>query len=95
MADHYGIAEEIRNRPPTTDTWSLAQSQEEFYFSKPYQQMDLCLFGLNTGMDAEVTIAAVSGLTAEQVDLIWADIQSKRRATVYLHREPLTVEAIV
>ncbi len=94
LADHYGIAEEIRQRPPTTDTWSLAQSQEEFYFSNPYQQMDLCLFGLNNRMDAR-DIAGVSGLTTEQVDLIWADIRSKRRATVYLHREPLTVEAIV
>ena len=32
-------------RPPTTDTFSLPQTQEEFYFALPYDQMDLCLYG--------------------------------------------------
>ena len=31
----------IRSRPPTTDTYSLAQSQEEFFFSLPYDKLDL------------------------------------------------------
>ena len=52
LAAHLGLPEEIRSRPPTTDTWSLAQSQEEFYFSVPYPMMDLCLFGLEHGMPA-------------------------------------------
>ena len=33
LAEFLGIPEEIRRRPPTTDTYSLSQSQEEFYFS--------------------------------------------------------------
>ena len=49
LAEHLGLPEEIRSRPPTTDTWSLAQSQEEFYFSVPYPAMDLCLYGLENG----------------------------------------------
>ena len=50
LAEHLGVPEEIRRRPPTTDTWSLAQTQEEFYFSLPYREMDLCLYGLNNGV---------------------------------------------
>ena len=46
---HLGVPEEIRSRPPTTDTYSLPQSQEEFYFSVPYEKMDLCLYALNNG----------------------------------------------
>ena len=38
--------QEIRARPPTTDTYSLPQTQEEFYFALPYDQMDLCLYAL-------------------------------------------------
>ena len=47
LAEYLGVPEEIRTRPPTTDTYSLPQSQEEFYFSLPYAAMDLCLFGKN------------------------------------------------
>ncbi len=32
------MPEEIRSRPPTTDTFSLPQTQEEFYFALPYDQ---------------------------------------------------------
>ena len=47
LAEYLGVPEEIRRRPPTTDTYSLEQSQEEFFFSLPYDQMDLCLYGKN------------------------------------------------
>ena len=94
LAEHLGVPEEIRRRPPTTDTWSLAQSQEEFYFSLPYREMDICLFGLNHGMTAEV-VGKAAGLTAKQVERVWRDIFSKRRATAYLHEPPLLVDSIL
>ncbi len=93
LAEVLDIPDEIRHRPPTTDTYSLAQSQEEFYFSVPYDQMDLCLYGLNHGV-AAVDVAHASGLTTEQVEHVYRDIDAKRRATRYLHRPPLLVEAL-
>ena len=42
IAEKLNIPEEIRKRPPTTDTYPMEQSQEEFYFSLPYHKMDLC-----------------------------------------------------
>src|SRR5262245_17131158 len=47
MAKHLGIPADICNRAPTTDTYSLAQGQDEFYFSLPYLQMDLALWAKN------------------------------------------------
>jgi NAD+ synthase len=94
LAAHLGLPEEIRTRPPTTDTWSLAQSQEEFYFSVPYPVMDLCLYGLENGIAAE-EVAARAGLTAEQVEQVWRDIRAKRSATRYLHEPPLLVEPVL
>ena len=38
LAEHLGVPEEIRARPPTTDTYSLPQTQDEFYFSLPYDE---------------------------------------------------------
>jgi NAD+ synthase len=91
LAAHLGVPAGICNRAPTTDTWSLAQSQEEFYFSLPYERMDLALYGLNNQLDRAVT-AEAAGLTLDQLDAVWADIERKRVATAYLHLPPLLVE---
>lgn len=40
MAAYLGIPEEIQSRPSTTDTYSLEQSQEEFYFAIPLAKME-------------------------------------------------------
>ncbi len=94
LAAHLGLPEEIRARPPTTDTWSLAQSQEEFYFSVPYPVMDLCLYGLENGIAVD-EVAKRAGLTVEQVEHVWRDIKAKRAATRYLHEPPLLVEPVL
>jgi NAD+ synthase len=91
LAEELGIPAEICRRPPTTDTWSLAQTQEEFYFALPYQQMDLCLYGLENSIRV-ADVARATNLTEEQVQLVWRDIESKRKATRYLHEGPLLIE---
>jgi len=78
------LPEEILRRPPTTDTYSLEQSQEEFYFNLPLQQMDLCMYARSSGISAEEAAPSV-GLTAEQVNRIYTMINSKLRSTRYLH----------
>ena len=93
LAAHLGVPEDIRKRPPTTDTYSLAQTQEEFYFSLPWDRMDLCLYGLNHGVPA-ADVGAAIGLSAEEVTRVFADIETKRRATHYLHEAPLLVEKV-
>jgi NAD+ synthase len=84
IARPLGVPDSILTRPPTTDTFSLPQSQEEFYFSLPYEQMDLCLYAFNHGIPAD-DVAATLGLTAEQVGRVYADIVAKRRTTRPLH----------
>jgi len=87
LAAHLGVPEEIRRRPPTTDTYSLAQSQEEFYFSLPYNLMDLCLYGKNNGIPVGDIARAVK-LGEDQVMRVFRDIEQKRKTTEYLHRPP-------
>jgi len=87
LAAELGVPEEIRRRSPTTDTFSLPQSQEEFYFALPYQQMDQCLWAFDHGWSAERASDAI-GLTAEQVARVYRDIQAKRRVAEYLHHAP-------
>ncbi len=94
MARALGLPEQICSRPPTTDTYSLPQSQEEFYFSLPYDKMDLVLYGKNHGFSPD-EIGAAMGLTAEQVGRVFRDIDGKRRFARYLHAAPVLVEDVV
>lgn len=93
LADFLEVPEEIRRRPPTTDTYTLEQSQDEFYFSLPLDKLDLCLWGLNHGYTPSKTAPAV-GLTSSEVERVYAHIQTRRRATRPLHLRPLLVEDV-
>ena len=90
LAAHLGVPAEILSRPPTTDTYSLPQTQEEFYFALPYDKMDICLFGLENAV-APATIAAATGLTQANVEAVWVDIAAKRKVARYLHCRPLVM----
>jgi NAD+ synthase len=93
LAAHLGIPEEIQKRPPTTDTYPLDQSQEEFYFPLPYDRMDLCLYAKNHDVQPE-EVAPVVGLTAEQLARVYRVIDATRSATRYLHRSPVLCENV-
>ncbi len=93
LARRLGLPEEICSRPPTTDTYSMPQSQEEFYFSLPYDKMDLCLYGKNHGFPPE-EVAPVVDLTPRQVEWVYNDIEQKRRTTRYLHMQTCLLEPV-
>jgi NAD+ synthase len=94
LAKYLEVPEEIRRRPPTTDTFSMPQTQEEFYFALPYDRMDLCLYGHDHSVPASEVAPSVA-LTAEQVERVYRDIEAKRRATRYLHSTPLLIDAVL
>jgi NAD+ synthase len=87
LAESLDVPQEIRARPPTTDTYSLSQTQEEFYFALPYPEMDLCLWAADHGIPAGEVGPAI-GLTEEQVERVFRDIEAKRRVSRYLHHVP-------
>lgn len=93
LAEYLGVPASIRSRKPTTDTFSLAQTQEEFFFSLPYDKLDLCLYALNHQLPID-QVARATGLTIEQVGRVYKDIESKRRGTAYLHSPPVLVEPV-
>jgi NAD+ synthase len=93
LARYLGLPEAIVSRPPTTDTYSLPQGQDEFFFSVPYQVMDLCLYGKNHGFSSEDVVAA-AGLPAGRAKAIYQDIDRKRASTQYLHLAPVLVTEV-
>ncbi|MGH7505548.1 MAG: NAD(+) synthase [Longimicrobiales bacterium] len=93
LADHLGIPEAITARPPTTDTYTLTQTQEEFYFSLPTAAMDLLLHARSAGRSVQDT-ARELGFEPDQVERVFRDIDQKRATTRYLHAGPLLVEPV-
>ncbi len=93
LARHLGVIEEILLREPTTDTYSLEQSQEDFYYSLHYSKLDLVLWAKNHGVSAE-SVAVELGYTPDQVRRVYDDIDQKRRATGHLHAAPILLEPV-
>jgi NAD+ synthase len=92
LAEYFDVPAAVTSRQPTTDTYSLPQSQDEFYFSLPTRDMDVALSAFDAGQAADMT-AAELGLRPEQVERIYRDIAQKRATTRYLHLPPLLVES--
>ena len=88
MARKLGLPDEITSAIPTTDTYSLPQGQDEFYFALPYDKMDLALWSLTHDVPA-ADLAKALGVSAEQAAWVYDDIRKKRATTAYLHAHPV------
>lgn len=93
MAKHLGLPDEVTSTTPTTDTYSLEQGQDEFYFVLPYRQMDLLLWATNHGVEPGDAAAAL-GLTPAQVQRVYNDIIRKRNTTRPLHLSPQLLKPV-
>ena len=93
LARHLGLPEEICSAVPTTDTYSLPQGQDEFYFALPYDKMDIALWCLNNGKSA-TELADMLEITEAQAESIYKDIETKRKTTFYLHARPQLIEDV-
>ena len=94
LADYLGVPSAITSRPPTTDTFSLPQTQEEFYYSLPTRELDVVLHAKNSGRSIEEAAAQI-GRPVERVERSLRDIEQKRATTRYLHVGPQLVEDVV
>jgi len=93
LARHLGLPEEICSSKPTTDTYSLEQGQDEFYFALPYEKMDLALWAHDHSMPAK-DLAPLLDISEEHAAFVYNDIRSKRMAARYLHAKPCLVEEL-
>ncbi len=88
LARHLGVPESICRRPPTTDTYSLPQGQDEFYFMLDHGRLDLLLWAKDHGVAPEEA-APVVDLSADHVRHVYQDIERKRRVAEYRHAPPV------
>jgi NAD+ synthase len=93
LAEELGLPEGIASRYPTTETFSLPQTQEEFYFGHPYDRMDLLVWGKERGLEP-LALAPRTGLDETGVENAYAEIERRREATAYLHAPALFVDGV-
>jgi len=87
MAKHLGIPDDIRNARPTTDTYSLSQGQDEFYFALPYEKMDVALWCYNQNISSQELSGEIA-ISPKQAEYVYTDIEIKRKMTRYLEMNP-------
>ncbi|MCU4173904.1 NAD(+) synthase [Carboxylicivirga sp. N1Y90] len=88
IARHLGVPDEIINRTPTTDTYSAEQTQEEFFYQMPFEDMDLLWYGWENEYTPE-EVAPAMGLSVEEVIKVFRNFERKMKTTDYLRRAPI------
>lgn len=93
LAEYMGLPEQICNSIPTTDTYSMPQGQDEFYYALPYKEMDIALWAYSNNKSKE-ELSLLLDITNDQADYIYNDIESKRKTTAHLHWPAILVEKV-
>ena len=89
LAHYLGVPQEIIARTPTSDTYSAEQTQEEFFFQLPFQQMDLLWFAFKNDYDPQ-DVGAVMGRTSDEIKKVFAGFERKIKTTQYLRMPPIS-----
>lgn len=92
LGRHLGLPEAITQQSPTTDTYSLPQSQQEFYFGLPHATLDLILWSHAREVDPADAGRSL-GLSGEQVARVYRDIEAKQRVAERLDGSALVLDA--
>ena len=87
LARHFGVIEEIVDRPPSPDTYSLPVTDKEFYFCLDYELLDLLLYAYENKVPLD-DISNVLNLKEEQIERVFRDFRAKERATWHLRQMP-------
>jgi len=90
LAEHLEVIQEIIDRQPSPDTFSLPVSDQEFFFRISFDKLDHLLYAwehdIPTGEAAKVL-----DLTEDAVGRAYKDFASKYRATAHLRELPHTL----
>ncbi len=94
LARYLGLPENICNAQPSTDTYSMEQGQDEFYFALPYDKMDIALLAYNQ-KEPSAKLAGALGISLDQAEFIYRDIETKRKTTAMLHWPAIPIETVI
>lgn len=79
LARGLGVPASILVRTPTTDTFSAAQDQSEFFFGLPYEQIDVAWASF-VGGEVPGVVASALGLSIEEIEAVFTHFQRRQRS---------------
>ncbi|TAJ12536.1 NAD(+) synthase [Marinilabiliaceae bacterium JC017] len=88
LAKYLGVPKEIIARTPTTDTYTAEQTQEEFFYQMPFEDMDLLWYAWENNY-TPVEVGPVMNLSSDEVVKIYNNFERKQKTTEYLRMAPL------
>lgn len=91
LAEYLDVPTAIRERVPTTDTYSATCSQQEFFFRLPFETLDLLWYAHDHALSPE-EVAGVLNMNEAQVRRAYRDLEAKSRAANYLRMPPLVLK---
>lgn len=83
LAEYLGVPQEIRSRPPTTDTFSAPQSQEEYFYGTSTEVGDALWLAWRKGEAAE-QVAQRLGLSATDIGKFFGLYERRSLYAAYL-----------
>ncbi len=83
MGAFLGLSKRITEQTPSTGTYSLPQTQQEFYFGLPYPVLDFVMWMFNNAVPP-CDAAKPLNMTEEQVERVYRDIEAKKRVSARL-----------
>jgi NAD+ synthase len=77
----------IQQATPSTDTYSLSQGQDEFYFGLEWQKMDKVVWSITQRLSSYET-AKLLGVSKDTAQRLVEDIESKKKLSQVLRAQP-------
>ncbi len=93
LARNLGVIDEIINRPPSPDTYSLPVTDKEFYFCLDYKLLDSLLYAYGNSVPFD-QISNTLDLKEEQIERVFKDFKAKQRATWHLREMPPSMDVV-
>lgn len=90
LGELLGVPQEIIDRTPTPDTFSLAVSDQDFYFCLPFELLDPLLYAWEYKLDID-SVAKELKLSKEQIQRVYRDFDSKHTTTEHIRQLPYAI----
>lgn len=90
LGKYLDVPEEIIQRPPSPDTYSLTVSDQEFFFCIPYDILDVLLYAWENNIPGE-RISSEVNLNEEQIKRAFRDFESKKNSSWHLRELPSSI----
>ena len=87
IAEFLQLPRSILEATPSTDTYSMSQGQDEFYFGLEWKQMDKVVWAITQRFSSHET-AELLGVSKDTAQRLVEDIESKKKTSQVLRAQP-------